>query len=166
MEYKDILTLESFLAEVESRLLSKDHQFKVQYPIGSISPWNDTVLIQTNEKLLSEASSAANVYAIFTAPKNSGTYSLRYIGKTTRKLARARLKNHLIKKNDGTGAKLNEIKSHVLAGGTVKIAWVKIHPESLRNYIEEELIQKHKEADWNRENRKRPAKENRSKPTA
>lgn len=28
-----------------------------------------------------------------------------------------------------------------------------MHPESLRNYLEEELIKRHPEADWNRENR-------------
>ncbi len=92
------------------------------------------------------------MYAIFTAPKNSTSFSLRYIGKTTRKLARQRIRNHLIKKHEKTGAKLKHVTDHVLSGGSVKISWIKIEPESLRNYVEEELIHKHHEADWNREN--------------
>jgi hypothetical protein len=163
MEYTDTPTLEAFLASVEVSLLSEGRRVLVQYPAGSTSPWDGAALIKVNEKFLSEASGVANVYAIFTAPKTSDIYCLRYIGKTTRKLARQRLTNHLIKKDDGTGAKLAEIKSHVLSGGSVKLSWIQIQPESLRNYVEEELIQKHQEADWNRENKKHHAKSSKPK---
>ena len=117
-----------------------------------VSSWNSDAILVANKNALDKLSGKANVYAIFTAPKDSGAYTIRYIGKTKKNLARERVTNHLIKKNEKTGAKLTEIVAHIQAGGKVRISWAGIEPESLRNYIEEELINRHKEADWNREN--------------
>jgi len=152
LQYKQIEMLKTFLGELETTLLSEEKRTLVTYPSSSISPWNTAELDAANQKLLYAASGDANVYAIFTAPKNSISFSLRYIGKTTRKLARQRIRNHLIRKHEKTGAKLKHVMDHVLSGGSIKISWIKIEPESLRNYVEEELIHKHQEADWNREN--------------
>jgi len=152
MKYEQIETLEKYLSSVETALLREEGRSLVAYPKESVLPWSAEQLDATNQKILDAVSGSANVYAIFTAPKHSSTFSLRYIGKTTRKLARQRVRNHLIKKNEKTGAKLQNIVAHVQSGGQVEVAWLKIEPESLRNYVEEELIKKHKEADWNREN--------------
>jgi hypothetical protein len=152
MKYEQIETLEKYLNAVEAALLREDDRSLVLYSEGSISPWDAGQLGTANQEILGAVSGVANVYAIFAAPKNSSTFSLRHIGKTTRKLARQRVRNHLIKKNEGTGAKLEKIMAHVRSGGLVRISWVKIEPESLRNYVEEELINRHGEADWNREN--------------
>jgi hypothetical protein len=152
MKYEQIETLERFLESVEAALLREESMSLVSYPQNSISPWNADQLDAANQKILDAVSGTANVYAILTAPKNSNSFSLRYIGKTTSKLARQRVRNHLIKNHEKTGAKFQYVKTHVLSGGKVKISWLKIEPESLRNYLEEELIKKHKEADWNREN--------------
>jgi hypothetical protein len=76
--------------------------------------------------------------------------------KTTRRLARQRLWNHLIKKDELTGATLDKVKVHVKSGGSIKIAWVRVDRESLRNALEEELIhrqQQQRNADWNRNSR-------------
>ena len=140
MKYEQIETLKAFLIDVEIALLLEEKRTLVSYPSSSISPWNTAELDVANQKLLDAAYGSANVYAIFTAPKNSTTFSLKYIGKTTRKLARQRIRNHLIKKHEKTGAKLKHVMDHVLSGGSVKISWITIEPESLRNYIEEELI--------------------------
>lgn len=152
MRYEQIETLEEYLSDVEETLLKEDECKNVSYPSEYIFPWNAKKIDEANHALLNMVSGEANVYAIFTAPKNSDIFSLRYIGKTTRKLARQRIRNHLIKKNERTGAKLNNIISHIRSRGSVKLSWVKIEPESLRNYVEEELIKRHKEANWNREN--------------
>jgi hypothetical protein len=149
MEYKEIKSLENFLREVEASLLNEANRIQVTYPQGSITPWKSEELDGANKDLLSTASGNANVYAIFTAAKGSDSFSLRYIGKTSRRLARQRIRNHLIKKSAETGAKLDHVVDHVRSGGAVKISWVKIEPESLRNYIEEELITRHNGADWN-----------------
>lgn len=141
------------MSNVESVLLDEKRHSLIIYPHESAFDWNHAHILAANETTLASLSGSANVYAIFTAERNSEFFSLRYIGKTTRRLARERIKNHLIKKDERTGAKLQEVMSHVKAGGKVKISWVKIEPESLRNYVEEELILRHGEADWNRENR-------------
>jgi hypothetical protein len=152
MKYEQIETLERFLSSVEAALLYEERKSLVLYPEDSISPWKTDQLDAANQKILDAISGTANVYAIFTAPNRASSFSLRYIGKTTRKLARQRIRNHLIKKHEKTGAKFQYVKTHVLSGGQIKISWLKIEPESLRNYLEEELINRHKEAEWNREN--------------
>jgi len=152
MKYDQLQSLEEFLKNVEAALLKEEARTPVQYSLHNTTPWNAAQIDAENQSLLNSVSGAANVYAIFTAPKGTDAFTLRYIGKTTRKLARQRIRNHLITKNEKTGAKLRKVISHVQAGGAVKLSWVKVEPESLRNYIEEELINRHKEADWNREN--------------
>jgi hypothetical protein len=47
---------------------------------------------------------------------------------------------------------LAQLVAHACGGGTVEIPWVEVHPESLRNYLEEEMIIRYPQADWNREN--------------
>lgn len=152
MKYEQLKSLEEYLGKVETALLQEDARSSFEYPKQSISPWNTAQLDAENKSVLDSVSGAANVYLIFTAPRDSNVFTLRYIGKTTRKLARQRIRNHLIKKSEGTGAKLDNIVKHVQSGGLVKVSWIQIEPESLRNYIEEELISRHRESDWNREN--------------
>ncbi|WP_080408941.1 hypothetical protein [Burkholderia ubonensis] len=152
MKYEQLKSLEEYLEKVEAALLREEARVSFKYPAQSILPWNAQQLDAENESILDLVAGFANVYAIFTAPRDSNVFALRYLGKTTRKLARQRVRNHLTKKSERTGAKLKNIVTHVQSGGLVKISWVTIEPESLRNYIEEELISRHKEADWNREN--------------
>ena len=152
MEFEHKDKLDSFLSKINQYLTEDKNQRGVVYSDKHVEPWNGDKLAGENEKLLSDAFRKANVYMLFTAIKGSSDYRLRYIGKTKRKLARQRIRNHLFKKNDGTGAKLEKVKLHVKSGGSVKISWVLIEPESLRNWAEEELIILHPEADWNREN--------------
>jgi hypothetical protein len=158
MKFEHLSTLEAFLTDVESELLAETNRVAVQFPSESISPWSGRELTTANEALLARASKSANLYAIFTAAQGTDGHSLRYLGKTTKKLARQRITNHLFKKDDKTGSKLAEVIKHVGSGGAVWIAWVGVQTESLRNYLEEELINRHPEADWNRENRRATSK--------
>ncbi|MCF5652388.1 hypothetical protein GIV49_22910 [Pseudomonas syringae] len=153
MHYKQISSLEEFLSQVEKHLLDPGQRMSVSFPITSTAPWDADALADANASLLERVSGAANVYAIFTGECGKAGRTLRYFGKTTRKLARQRIRNHLFRKSEQTGSKLAEVLAHATGGGTVDIAWIEVHPESLRNYLEEELIIRHPEADWNRENR-------------
>lgn len=102
---------------------------------------------------MKNVSGVANIYALFISePHNDESFNLQYIGKTTRKLARQRLRNHLIKKHEKTGAKLDNVKESVLRGCKLKVSFISVTPESLRNYVEEELINRNPNATWNREN--------------
>jgi hypothetical protein len=149
MHFEHIKLLEDYLAQVEAKLFCKNNRVAVDFPPDAVSPWNAPALALANEKLLKRASGSANLYAIFTATCDAATPCLRYIGKTTKSLARQRIRNHLFSKHEKTGSKLAQVQAHTCGGGTVEIAWVGIEPESLRNYLEEELIRRHPEADWN-----------------
>lgn len=153
MQYEHIHSLDDYVERVDAALLREENRRAVNYPQDCTQPWLGERLREANQALLAAAAGEANVYAIFTAEPGSTAHTLRYIGKSTRALARQRLTNHLFQKHEKTGAKLDKITALVQAGGTVKVAWLRIEPESLRNYIEEELIQRHPEAHWNRENR-------------
>ncbi|MBF8782047.1 hypothetical protein IV505_20305 [Pseudomonas fulva] len=153
MRYEQISSLEEFLSQVESKLLDPEQRVSVSFPSTSTTPWNSDALIRANLSTLESVAGSANVYAIFTGAGGGSESPLRYFGKTTRRLARERIKNHLFRKSENTGSKLAQVLKHTCGGGTIKIAWIEVHPESLRNYLEEELIKRHPEADWNRENR-------------
>lgn len=154
MKYEGIESLERYLRLVEAALLDEARQAAVIYPAQAVLSWNANELVSLNSGLLDAVAKSANLYAIHVAPKGSSDYSLRYIGKTTRALARERVRNHLFKKNEQTGSKLSEVKRHVQAGGSIRMSWLSVEPESLRNYLEEELIRRNRSANWNRENAK------------
>lgn len=149
MKYKYKENLLEFLKDCESELLSGKKRRIVVYPKSHIDPWDSDKITNQNEQLLRDIGGKANIYAIFTSEQHEEAWRLRYIGQTKSKIARSRLRNHLIKKSEKTGAKLAKIIDHVNAGGSVKVSWISVTPESLRCYVEEELIKMHSEADWN-----------------
>jgi len=156
MEYIELSSLKGFLGECDKAILDDINKEKVTYPKGSFTPWNSKKIKETNKKLLKNISGTANVYAIFIADKGSNEYQLKYIGQSNSKGARTRLTNHLIKKGEKTGAKLSKVIDHIQADGSIKISWISITPESLRHYVEEELIQRHKKTlDWNNHGKKK-----------
>lgn len=156
MQYLNKADLEVFLQECEDKLLDNDNKKLVNYPNGAVAPWNSEIIKNTNEQLLKSISGSANVYAIFIAEKGNSEYNIVYIGQTNSKGARTRLTNHLIKKHKKTGAKLSKIIDHIQSGGNIKISWISIDPVSLRHYVEEELIDKHKEIlTWNKHGKRK-----------
>lgn len=155
MHYQQISSLEEFLSQVERHLLDPEQRVSVSFPSTATTPWDGDALTRANKSILEGVSGTANLYAIFTGARSETECSLRYFGKTIKKLARQRITNHLFRKHEKTGSKLAQVVAHACNGGTVEIAWVEVRPESLRNYLEEELILRHPEADWNRENRAR-----------
>lgn len=155
MKYDQILSLEAYRNAVEKELLQIGRRQHVSYPERAAALWNVDQLERLNEHILKMVAGNANVYAIFVRQSGAESYQLRYIGKTTNRLARQRIRNHLIAKHDKTGSVLDKVKEVVKARGAISISWVKVEPESLRNYLEEELIKRHPEAYWNRENQSR-----------
>lgn len=152
MEYDQILSLEAYRDAVEKELLQIERWQHISYPERATVLWSVDQLERLNEHVLKMVAGNANVYAIFVRQSGAESYQLRYIGKTTNRLARQRIRNHLIAKHAKTGSVLDKVKEVVKAGGAISISWVKVEPESLRNYLEEELIKRHPEAYWNREN--------------
>ncbi|EPE6797862.1 hypothetical protein ACSKZ4_004574 [Vibrio alginolyticus] len=152
MKFEGIAQLNEFVLSINDFIHNEENHSVVQYPRNSVSSWNVKSIEEENEALLNSVSGSANIYAIFELADNNDKPTLKYIGKTTRRLARQRLRNHLITKHAKTGAKLESVKDLVRRGHTIKIAYLPIEPESLRNYVEEELIFLNKSAEWNREN--------------
>lgn len=152
MKFEWIERLDEFSQSVNGFLHNEENHTVFQYPSNSHINWDVELISNKNEPLLSEISCNANIYAIFESTQENGTPTLKYIGKTTRKLARQRLRNHLIDKHAKTGAKLDAVKQSVRNGNIIKVAYLPIEPESLRNYVEEELIRLNPSAEWNREN--------------
>ena len=152
MEFQNIKLLENYVSAIDCFLKDVINHHEVDYSCVTNSGWNIAFLDKANDKLLTKISSSANIYALFIAQSNSSNYELKYIGKTKQKLARQRLRNHLIHKHAKTGAKLDNVRSAIEKGSKCKIAFVSLKPESLRNYVEEELINRNSNATWNREN--------------
>ncbi len=151
MTYSKIEDLELFLRKCENELLiNEKNRKKIDYPIDKINDWLSDDIKKSNKLLLEEIARETNVYAIFLANKNSDEYKAVYVGQTKSSGARTRLTNHLIKKHPKTGAKLDNVVEHIKNGGSIKVAFISTKPESLRHYIEEELIKKYsKTLIWN-----------------
>jgi len=150
VKYKNNVELEEFLQECNTVLMSDERKKIVAYPNDSLDFWDSEKMKKANENLLSEISNTANVYAIFVST-DENNYALKYIGQTNSKGARSRLTNHLFKKHEKTGAKLGKVMAEVNSGHSIKISWISISPESLRHYVEEELIKIYRDKlEWNK----------------
>ncbi len=144
--------LKQFLKKCEEELFNAERKKEIIY-----SPKLDLSEIKNTNKELFDTigKEKPNIYVIFAANNKDSDFCLKYIGQTNSKGARTRLTNHLIKKHERTGAKLKEVDRVVKNGGRIKISFISIEPESLRHYIEEELINKYeKELEWNRHGKK------------
>ena len=145
MKFPNIEILEKFKDTCNNSLLSE--KIRINYSLANKNWMNDKDINNACAKDLETINQniyndTKNVYAIF---END---ILVYIGKTKSNLAKERLKNHLFYKHKKTGSKLKYIKKAIQEYSTIDISFIYIEPESLRNYIEEELIIQHKPR-WN-----------------
>lgn len=138
-KFKKMKSLDAFAEECKNYLLDESNRKAVKYKSEHTVNWDSGAIKVDNKKLLEEINGSANVYAIFTTNKN-GKCELKYIGQSKQKYARTRLTNHLIKKHKKTGAKLQFVMDSVLSKKCIKISWVELECESLRHFIEENLI--------------------------
>lgn len=107
-------------------------------------------LLEFNEEQITNHKNYGIVYFIYLIDSKKEKTDLVYIGKSKGKLFRTRLRNHFLKKNDKTGAKLKLIKKEIAKGNSVKYKYLKVTPESFRNTLEEELINSFKPK-WNKQ---------------
>ena len=145
MKFTNIKMLEDFKNNCNNELLSR--QNRIDYSQANDDWINNTDTNHTCGKQLEIINNSIfhgdkNIYAIY---END---ILVYIGKTKSNLAKERLKNHLFYKHKKTGSKLKYVKEAIQKNYTINISFIYITPESLRNYIEEELIIQHKPS-WN-----------------
>jgi hypothetical protein len=89
-----------------------------------------------------------NVYGLLTKT-NGSDWKLRYIGQRKAKDITQRLKHHLIKKHQKTGAQLDKVKNELELNVQIGIKLTSVLPDQLRHYYEEKLLQDIKTLDWN-----------------
>ncbi len=148
--------LNTFFQKCEDALLNEENRKQIDYPQEYIESWNTKKIKEKNESWLKTLRHNVSVYAIFTAQLENENFTIRYIGQSKSIDARNRLSSHLIKKDKRTGSKLQFVKEHIKVGGKIKVSHILIEPESLRHYIEEELIKKYSDdLDWNSHTKKK-----------
>lgn len=142
--------LHQYLNECDALLLNTDTRKDINYNIDNISEWYlssnqqyGQILKNNNKNVLPKNN--ANIYAIYLNQK------LVYIGQTKSSLSTTRLTNHLFYKHEKTGSKLKNVKESIKNGNSISISYISVKPESLRHYIEDELIKKYTLLDtlWN-----------------
>jgi predicted small secreted protein len=151
IKYSNLNELNTFLQNCETTLFDEKNRVVINYPSKYIQSWDEEKIRIENEEWLKKLRHNVSVYAIFTASSESEDYTIKYIGQSKSSEARGRLSNHLIKKDTKTGAKLELVREHIRNGGKIKVSYILIEPESLRHYVEEELIKKYStKLDWNK----------------
>lgn len=126
------------------------HQFK--YPAGcSLQHWPVQEIKIANEVFLKSLRNQGNVYALFVRAQGEGEqWFTVYVGERKCVGLRDRITQHLIDKHERTGAMLEAVKTAVAAGSAIGISFIKVQPESLRLFVEETIIAKHKDVlPWN-----------------
>ena len=140
-------SLKAFANTCLKKLVSDPKPFK--YPnISCNSNWDIEKIKEENSKLLRQLRHNGNLYALYTRENSLSNWRLRYVGQSKSKSLRERISQHLISKNEQTGSKLENIKGAIFNGEEVALSYIKIEPESLREFIEEHIIRK-ETPDWN-----------------
>ena len=108
--------------------------------------WTVERIKAANKPFLKTLRNRGNVYAIFVRPNGKKTdWSQMYVGERKSAGLRQRITEHLIEKDDRTGSMLEAIKTAVSANHAIGLSFIKVEPESLRVFIEETIIAKHKQ---------------------
>lgn len=143
--------LDEFSDECATELFSEVmNEFK--YPTRcSLENWPIKEIKKQNEVFLKSLRHAGNVYAIFLRSHGKNNEWVKvYVGERKSSGLRDRISQHLIDKNHQTGSMLEAVKTAVSMGKKIGVSFIKVEPESLRLYVEETIIRKHKhDLPWN-----------------
>ncbi len=133
----------------EDLLDGVQHEFS--YPTGcSLTNWPIKDIKRANESLLKSLRGRGNVYALYVRDPNQRTWIPVYVGQRKSVNLRERISHHLISKNEKTGSMLAAIQIAVASGKKIGFSLIKIHPESLRLFVEETIIASNKaRLPWN-----------------
>jgi len=140
------------LVEACANDLFSQVQYEFIFPTGcSLHSWPVSEIRAANDVLLRSLRNRGNVYALFVrAPGEVASWTKMYVGERKSSGLRDRITQHLIDKHEKTGSMLEAVKTAVSNGSAIGLSFVKVQPESLRLYVEEAIIAKHKaELPWN-----------------
>lgn len=139
-------------AETCAQALFADVPHQFIFPVGcNLQHWPVGEIKASNETFLKTLRHRANVYALSVRPSGEKqNWSPVYVGERKSAGLRDRITQHLITKDHRTGSMLEAVKTAVAAGQEIGVSFIKVEPESLRLFVEETIIAKHKnELPWN-----------------
>lgn len=142
--------LAEFAGECAHALLAGVQQ-EFRYPPGcSLTNWPSAEIKAVNENFLKTLRGRGNVYAIYLRNSKQNEWISVYVGQRKSANLRERISHHLLSKHEKTGSMLAAVQTAVAAGGEIGLSFIKVHPESLRLYVEESIIASHKTSlPWN-----------------
>jgi len=103
------------------------------------------------KNIIDKASVKPNIYGILVKDKSSKIWELKYIGQRKSKDIKARLRQHLIKKDYRTGAQLDKVTKCLNDNMDIGIKLFAIEPDELRQYYEEKLLKSITNLSWNKQ---------------
>jgi hypothetical protein len=149
----DRKSIEDVFYQAESILLDEKNLCVIKY-----FDFDHTTFDANNQELLNAISGQPIVYCIWTGTSQI-TLSPKYIGHAGSKISRQRVRAHLTKKNEATGAQLDRIKEVLKEKKCIGISIVRIEPAYMRKALEDWLIDKRSEIlEWNAVGRKKQMK--------
>jgi hypothetical protein len=147
--------LDKFVSQVKSQLFDQGNVHEFVFPADCqkfIIENGDDLSEQVttlNEALLDAIAGKDGVYSLTLRKSSQENWDFMYVGHTDGKYSRSRIRNHLIKKHEKTGAQLENIRKSVCSGYIVGVSFVKITPRALRLLAEERIIATEKDLKWN-----------------
>lgn len=140
----DKTSLEQKFKEAENILINSENVTLVEY-----EDYNHESFDKYNQGLLKAITQKPIVYCIWTGPSQK-ELQCKYIGHVGKKYSRQRLRNHLTKKHERTGAQLKNTIKALSEKYVVGISFIKTEPHYMRKALEDWLIDNNsKSLDWN-----------------
>jgi len=139
-------------SEICATELFKTVQHQFTFPVDcTFQNWPIADIKRANQEWLKSLRHSGNVNALFVrAPTKGAHWVAVYVGERKSIGLRERITQHLIDKNERTGSMLEAVKTAVASGSSIGISFIKVQPASLRLYVEETIIAKHKSTlPWN-----------------
>tara|TARA_R100000278_G_C5429162_1_gene149468 strand:- start:273 stop:716 length:444 start_codon:yes stop_codon:yes gene_type:complete len=90
--------------------------------------------------LIKTAEAKPNIYGILTKKPNEQKWELKYIGQRKSKYIKDRLRQHLVKKHEKTGAQLERVNNELKNGNEIGIKLFAVEPDELRQFYEQKLL--------------------------
>lgn len=133
--------------------LFNGEKYVFQFPKNcSSNNWLENEIKKENGTFLNQLNKTANVYAIFVRDIDcEQEWMCKYVGQRKSEKLRERITQHFISKGKNTGSKLNEIKKAMDEKQEIAVSFIKIHPESLRLFVEGMIIEENiTKLEWNK----------------
>lgn len=138
MESKTIIFdrqgIEQRFQQAADRLFDPQQRYPVQYRDFVAGTFD-----ACNGDLLSAVSGKNIVYALWAGP-TTDALAVVYIGHVGSTQSRQRVRNHLCKKHERTGAQLEQVEATLATQGAIGFSFVEMEPGYMRKPLEDWLI--------------------------